>query len=224
MDTIKVAGIKEDQFTDNEVIHKVLNGNKELFEILLRRHNQTLFRAVRSYLKDEDSAMDTMQDTYLKAFEKLDQFQGKSSFATWLVRIGINESLLRLRKSKRNLTFLSDITMEAKNLFKRSDNNNMSPEKKIIQKETREMIEHAVDQLPEPYRIVYMLREIEDMDLEEIAECLGITYSNVKVRLYRAKSMLKKELNQLSPGQNIFEFGNEKCDRLVDEVMKKILG
>lgn len=224
MDTIKVAGIKEDQFTDNEVIHKVLNGNKELFEILLRRHNQTLFRAVRSYLKDEDSAMDTMQDTYLKAFEKLDQFQGKSSFATWLVRIGINESLLRLRKSKRNLTFLSDISMEAKNLFKRSDNNNMSPEKKIIQKETREMIEHAVDQLPEPYRIVYMLREIEDMDLEEIAECLGITYSNVKVRLYRAKSMLKKELNQLSPGQNIFEFGNEKCDRLVDEVMKKILG
>lgn len=216
--------MKEDQFTDNEVIHKVLNGNKELFEILLRRHNQTLFRAVRSYLKDEDSAMDTMQDTYLKAFEKLDQFQGKSSFATWLVRIGINESLLRLRKSKRNLTFLSDITMEAKNLFKRSDNNNMSPEKKIIQKETREMIEHAVDQLPEPYRIVYMLREIEDMDLEEIAECLGITYSNVKVRLYRAKSMLKKELNQLSPGQNIFEFGNEKCDRLVDEVMKKILG
>lgn len=216
--------MKEDQFTDNEVIHKVLNGNKELFEILLRRHNQTLFRAVRSYLKDEDSAMDTMQDTYLKAFEKLDQFQGKSSFATWLVRIGINESLLRLRKSERNLTFLSDITMEAKNLFKRSDNNNMSPEKKIIQKETREMIEHAVDQLPEPYRIVYMLREIEDMDLEEIAECLGITYSNVKVRLYRAKSMLKKELNQLSPGQNIFEFGNEKCDRLVDEVMKKILG
>lgn len=216
--------MKEDQFTDNEVIHKVLNGNKELFEILLRRHNQTLFRAVRSYLKDEDSAMDTMQDTYLKAFEKLDQFQGKSSFATWLVRIGINESLLRLRKSKRNLTFLSDITMEAKNLFKRSDNNNMSPEKKIIQKETREMIEHAVDQLPEPYRIVYMLREIEDMDLEEIAECLGITYSNVKVRLYRAKSMLKKELNQLSPCQNIFEFGNEKCDRLVDEVMKKILG
>ena len=223
MDTIKFAGRDSNQLTDDDVICQVLNGDKRFFEILLRRYNQTLFRAVRSYVKDEDTVSDIMQDAYLKAFEKLDQFQGKSSFATWLVRIGINEALQRLRKAKRKLTILEEIKAEAINIFQHTGIYTMNPEKKIIQKETRSLIEHAIDQLPEQYKIVYMLREVEGMESEEVAACLGLTYSNVKVRLYRAKSMLKKRLEELSVPQNVFEFGNEKCDQMVEQVMKKIL-
>lgn len=224
MEALKVANLRTSQLTDDEVIQKVLSGEKELFEILLRRYNQILFRAVRSYLKDEDEVRDTMQDTYLKAFDKLSQFQRKSSFSTWLIRIGINESLLRIRKSRRDHSIFSEIKEEAKNIFQRTGIYKMNPEKRIIQKETRSFIEHAIDQLPEKYRIVYILREVEGISNEEIAACLGLTYSNVKVRLYRAKSLLKKKLSGVSGDSGVFEFGNEKCDSLVEDVMKKILG
>lgn len=224
MEAEKIASLKTSQLTDDEVIQKVLDGEKEFFEILLRRYNQTLYRAIRSYLKEDDTVKDAMQDTYLKAFEKLSQFQRRSSFSTWLIRIGINESLLRLRKSKRSKSFLSGIKDEALNIIQLSGIYNMNPEKKAIQKETRDLIEQAIDDLPEKYKIVYILREVEGIENEEIAACLGLTYSNVKVRLYRAKSLLKKKLSEVSPDSGIFEFGDEKCDKLVENVMKKILG
>lgn len=223
MDSISVANLRTSQLTDEEVIGNVLNGDREQFEILLRRHNQTLFRAVRSYLKDEDEVRDTMQDTYLKAFSKLAQFERKSSFATWLVRIGINEALLRLRKEKRTRSIFTEIKDEAISIFQRTGIYNMNPEKKAIQRETRDMIERAIDQLPEKYRIVYILHDIEGMDNQEIANCLGLTYSNVKVRLSRAKGLLKKNLAGISENRNVFEFGNEKCDKLVEDVMRIIL-
>lgn len=223
MDSIRVANLRTSRLSDEEVISNILNGDREQFEILLRRYNQTLFRAVRSYLKDEDEVRDTMQDTYLKAFSKLAQFEKKSSFVTWLVRIGINEALLRLRKGKKSRFIFTDIKEEVINIFQRPGANNMNPEKKVIQKETLDIIEHAIDQLPEKYRIIYVLREIEGMDNGEIATCLGLTYSNVKVRLHRAKSLLKKKLQDVEGISNVFEFGNEKCDRLVEDVMRIIL-
>ncbi len=224
MDAIKVANLRTSQLTDDEVIQKVLDGEKELFEILMRRYNQTLYRGVRSYLNDEDLVKDVMQDTYLKAFEKLSQFQRKSAFATWLIRIGINEALLRIRNAKRDRSIFTEIKEEAMSIFQRSGIYKMNPEKRIIQKETRGMVEHAIDQLPEKYRVVYVLREVEGIENEEIASCLGLTYSNVKVRLHRAKSLLKKKLQDVENDKNVFGFGNEHCDQLVSYVMNKILG
>ncbi len=206
------------QLSDQTVVERVVNGEKELFEILMRRYNQTLFRVIRSYLKSEETVQDVMQETYLKAYHKLRQFNNDASFSTWLIRIGINESLQLLRKRKRNKVLV--LEDHKKNLLRESDK--MNPEQKAIQKENRQLIEKAVDQLPEKYRVVYVLREFEGMEHLEIADCLQLTESNVKVRFHRAKKMLKETLYVLSSNREGFEFGNEKCDRLVKQVMNRI--
>lgn len=207
---------------DEIVVRRVLGGEKELFEILLRRYNQTLYRVIRGYLHDEDDVEDAMQDTYLKAFDKLQQFQGKSAFSTWLVRIGINEALLRIRRLKQSRSMVlheADVKEEIVNV---SDNIEMTPEKLAIRHETRQLIEKAIDQLPEKFRIIYILKEIEGMKNEEIAHCLEISTPNVKVRLHRARTLLKDTLYRISAGSEIFEFGNSRCDRLVAGVMEKL--
>jgi len=208
---------------DRLIINRILSGEKELFEILLRRNNQTLYRAVRSYLNDADDIRDTMQDAYLKAYEKLEQFRGDAAFSTWLVRIGINEALLRIRKQKRN-SVLSISTTKATqaHISQISDPNQMNPEKQTIHQETRHLIENAIDQLPEKYKVIYILKEVEGMDNRDIAACLALSDSNVKVRLHRAKNLLKETLLSLSGNTPVFEFGNEHCDRIVDFVMKHI--
>jgi RNA polymerase sigma factor (sigma-70 family) len=208
---------------DNLVIKRVLSGEKELFEILLRRYNQTLFRVIRSYLKDEDDVQDAMQEAYLKAYDKLQQFKGDSSFSTWLIRIGINEALLRIRSLKKTRSLYNDEDdLQAEKIIQIPDSLKMNPEKKLINKEVKTLIEQAVDQLPSKYKTIYILKEIEGMDNEEIANALDLSSSNVKVRLHRAKELLKDALYVLSTDTEIFEFGKSKCDRLIDLVMKRI--
>ena len=207
---------------DEIVVRRVLSGEKELFEILLRRYNQTLYRVIRGYLHDEDDVEDAMQDTYLKAFDKLQQFQGKSAFSTWLVRIGINEALLRIRRLKQSRSMVLHEADAKEEIVNVSDNIEMTPEKLAIHHETRQLIEKAIDQLPEKFRVIYILKEIEGMKNEEIAHCLEISTPNVKVRLHRARTLLKDSLYRISADSEIFEFGNRRCDRLVEGVMEKL--
>lgn len=207
---------------DEIVVRRVLSGEKELFEILLRRYNQTLYRVIRGYLHDEDDVEDAMQDTYLKAFDKLQQFQGKSAFSTWLVRIGINEALLRIRRLKQSRSMVLHEADAKEEIVNVSDNIEMTPEKLAIHHETRQLIEKAIDQLPEKFRVIYILKEIEGMKNEEIAHCLEISTPNVKVRLHRARTLLKDSLYRISADSEIFEFGNSRCDRLVEGVMEKL--
>lgn len=215
MEAIRLSGYDSSKMTDTVVIRRILGGEKELFEILLRRYNQTLYRAVRGYLRDEDAINDAMQDAYLKAYSKLEQFRGDAAFSTWLVRIGINEALLRIRQQKKS--------QELDTIIQLPDTHQMNPEKQTIQLETRQLIEKAIDQLSEKYRVIYILREIEGMSNSAIASCLGLSDSNVKVRLHRAKQLLKEALLKLSADATLFEFGNTRCDRIVDEVMRRIL-
>lgn len=219
MEAIKKSEFKSSQVPDEKVVQRVLEGEKELFEILMRRYNQTLYRAVRSYLKAESDVEDTMQDSYLKAYQKLYQFKGDAAFSTWLVRIGINEALQRLRKQKRDQEVIVD---ENESIIKIADKNDMNPEKKAISREKQQLIEKAIDRLPEKYRAIYMLREVEGMKNAEISECLELTESNVKVRFHRARNLLKENLYELSSDTEIFEFGNAKCDRLVERVMERL--
>ncbi|MBS1569944.1 MAG: RNA polymerase sigma factor [Bacteroidetes bacterium] len=205
---------------DMEVVSRVLQGEKGLYEILMRRYNQTLFRAVRSYLSDEDDVRDAMQETYLKAFAKLDQFKGNSAFSTWLVRIGINEALQQLRK--RRLMRVHPGVISADQLEQVSDPGQMNPEQHTIQGEHRRLLEQAIDRLPESYRAVYMLREVEGMGVADTAACLGLGESNVKVRLHRAKDMLKDLVWSLHARGPAFEFGNSHCDRMVEWVLARI--
>lgn len=202
---------------DYVVVEKVLQGETELFEILMRRYNELLFRTIRSYI-DVD-VEDTMQDAYIKAYQKLYQFKNEAKFSTWLVRIGINEALQRKRKSTRYRTL--DITQES-SIIQIPDTAAMDPENRTIQKESLVYIEKAIDALPSKYKIIYILKEVEGMDISEIAKSLELTKSNVKVRLHRARKMMKEFLLKSTNTQSIFEFGNHKCDRLVDKVMNEI--
>jgi RNA polymerase sigma-70 factor (ECF subfamily) len=201
------------------VVEKILAGDTELFEILLRRYNQMLFRTIRSYMDRPSDIDDVMQDTYVKAFQKLYQFKNDALFSTWLIRIGINEVLQRKRRSKRYLAV--DIDDET-GVAQIADTSIMNPERKTMHSESVHIVEMAVDQLPEKYKIVYMLKEIEDLGITEISASLGLSTSNVKVRLHRARTMMKDAIFKISNTKDVFEFGNSKCDRLVTEVMLKI--
>lgn len=223
MERLSSLLLQQPDLTDENVVGRILNGEKALFEILMLRYNQRLFRVIRGYLNDKEEARDVTQNTYLKAYENLASFRGGSSFSTWLIKIGINEALMRLRKLKRKLEYASPLKNDDDSSTSYLNTGTMNPEQKAIQHETRQLIEQAVDNLPEKYRIVYVLREVEGIGIEEAAATLGISESNVKVRLFRAKELLQKNLVTLSEDVNIYEFGGKRCDLLREEVMKKIL-
>ncbi|MEO6820027.1 MAG: RNA polymerase sigma factor [Ginsengibacter sp.] len=207
---------------ETEVIQRILGGEKELYEILVRRNNQKLYRAVRSYLKDEAEIEDIMQNSYIKAFVKLYQFKLESTFSTWLIRIAINESLARL-KEKEKMHYLDLQSENTRNLIMEiPDDNQLNPQAKMIRNEAKQLLEKAIDQLDTKYRAVYVFREVEEMSMKEIAEIMDLTVSNVKVRLYRAKDMLKDKLFEISNEKNVFEFGFSRCDRITEHVMKNI--
>ncbi|APY12549.1 RNA polymerase subunit sigma-24 [Seonamhaeicola sp. S2-3] len=201
------------------IIEKVLNGETELFEILMRRNNELLFRTIRSYIDLESDVEDVMQDTYIKAFEKLYQFKNDAMFSTWLIRIGINEAL----QGKRRASKIKTIALQQdENILQIEDKNIMTPEHKTMYKESSCFMEKAIDTLPEKYKIVYMLKEVEGLAITEISKCLDLSNSNVKVRLHRARTMLKDSILNLTDYTNIFEFGNSRCDRIVVNVMEYI--
>lgn len=205
--------------TDHDVVTRVRNGETGLFEILMRRYNQRLFRILRGYLRDEEEVRDAMQNTYLKAFDKLHQFHGDASFSTWLIRIGINESLMRLKELKKGRAVF--IQPGETTPFDVVDKQ-MNPEKIIMQRETTVLLEKAIDNLPRKYRVVYVLKEVEGVSNQVVCEMLGLSESNLRVRLHRAKAILKDNLFSLSSNTGIFEFGDKRCDQLVLSVMMRI--
>lgn len=211
--------IIQGRITDEIVIQRILSGEIELFEILLRRNNQILYRTIRSYLNNQSEIDDVMQETYIKAFQKLYQFNNNSLFSTWLIRIGINEALQKNRKQLKIKSVTT--TIEEKN-HQIPDSSSMNQESKIIQMESFNFIEKALDKVPEKYRIVFMLKEIEGMEITEISKCLAISNNNVKVRLHRGRSIMKDILLGLASKSELFEFGNSRCDQIVEKVMKII--
>jgi len=221
MEALRINDYATCKLEDKAVVSRILAGEKALFEILLRRYNQRLYRVVRSYLKDEDEVRDAMQNTYLNAFDKLYQFHGDAAFSTWLIRIGINEALLRLKQMKkhREVSF-TPVGMDEEKAAQIPDRNN--PERIVIRGEAQALLETAIDNLPEKYRIVYVLKEVEGLPSSEVIDALGLSDANVKVRLHRAKALLKESLYKLSVTSEIFEFGNSRCDALVSDVMKAI--
>ncbi|MGM5470014.1 RNA polymerase sigma factor [Flavobacteriaceae bacterium LMO-SS05] len=223
MEAIQINDFNNHKINEEEVIKRILAGEKELYEILVRRNNQKLYRVIRSYLKDEANIEDTMQNTYVKAYTKLHQFKLQSTFSTWLIRIGINESLA-LIKEKGKLFHLNEQsnTITGKTVLEIPDTKNLNPHDKMIRNEAKHLLENAIDQLDSKYKVVYMLKEIEELSLKEIAVALDLTVSNVKVRLHRAKDMLKEKLFEISNDKNVFEFGFSRCDRITESVMKTL--
>ncbi len=223
MKAFKIGDYRDYKISDSDVVNRILSGEKELYEILLRRNNQTLYRVIRSYLKEPEDVEDIMQNTYLKAYEKLHQFKHTAKFSTWLIRIGINEALARLKVKGRFFTLhkSNDDSIRA-NILEIPDANQMNPEKKVISQEAKQMLENAIDKLDIKYKNVYVLREIEGMSIAEVSDCLKLSTSNVKVRLHRAKVKIKENLYESTSKKELFEFGLSKCDNLVEKVMKVI--
>lgn len=223
MEAINIHNHTQNKINESEIIQRVLSGEKELYEILVRRNNQKLYRVVRSYLKDEAEIEDIMQNSYINAFTKLYQFKLEASFSTWLIRIGINESLARL-KEKGKIYHLNELSSKfsTNTILEIPDKRQLNPQDRMIRKEAKELLENAIDHLDIKYKIVYMMKEVEEMSLKEIAVALDLTLSNVKVRLHRAKEMLKDELFELSSEKAIFEFGFGRCDRITEHVMNNI--
>lgn len=212
--------IKNDS-SDFDVIQKIINGEKDLYELLMRRNNQRLYRVIRGYITIEDDILDVMQNSYLKAYENLHKFRKEASFNTWLIRIGINEALARLNKEQKHLK--DSFGPETIKIISISEKVKSNPENIMIENETKELLERAILELAPNYKIPYILKEIEGLSIEEIADSIGISESNVKVRIHRAKSQLKDSLFSYTNSMEVFEFGSSKCDCLVSSIMGRIV-
>ena len=202
--------------SDEEVVARVRAGDTPLFELLMRRHNQRLYRAVRSILRDEAEVEDVLQEAYVSAFTHLDQFKGHARFSTWLARIAVHEALHR-SKHKRRFTDLEDIG-------DRLESPDAGPERRAFHGELRQILEAAIDRVPEGYRTVFMLREVEGLSTADTAACLSIPEETVKTRLHRARQQLRRQLDQAlgTAVKEAFAFGSERCDRLVTAVLRRL--
>jgi RNA polymerase sigma-70 factor (ECF subfamily) len=209
--------------TDEEVVARVLAGDTALYEVVMRRYNQRLFRITRSILPDDDEAEDVMQDAYVRAYASLAQFAGRAKFSTWLSKIAIYEALSRLRNRKREqqLPVSPDQADQGIEAVKSSEPN---PEQQTLNREAASYLERAIDTLPDIYRSVFVLREVETMSTAETASCLDLTEETVKVRLLRARQALRQELyaQARATGSQAFTFMGMRCDRVVRNVFTKL--
>jgi RNA polymerase sigma factor (sigma-70 family) len=214
-----VRKIPKTSTDDGEIIRSVLSGKKNDYEFIMRRYNERLYRIGISILKDENDVEDVMQETYIKSYKKLKSFKHQSKFSTWLTRIMINESLAKLKYKKR---FEELAESEAEEKTPSYFTHTETPEKQFLQKEMNSIIENAIKSLPQKYQTVFMMREIENMNVNETAQSLNITNENVKIRLHRAKELLKTNIIDASGTPEIFPFLQIRCDRVVSFVLQNI--
>jgi RNA polymerase sigma-70 factor, ECF subfamily len=209
--------------SDEEVVARVRGGDIALYEVLMRRHNQRLFRIARAILRDNDEAEDVVQDAYVRAYASLHQFAGKAKFSTWLAKIAVHEALARSRKRKRreDVPVGVDHESQSMDIMKSAD---PDPEQQTLRHETLSFLEQAVDRLPGMYRSVFVLREVENMSTAETASCIDLTEEAVKVRLLRARQTLRQELYALAgaTSSQAFQFLGWRCDRVVRRVFDRL--
>ena len=205
--------------TDEEVVSRVLAGDTALYEVLMRRHNQTVYRAARAILRDDGEAEDVMQEAYVKAYAHLAQFDGRAKFSTWLIRIAIYEALLRAKRLARYEPLddrAEDTLMPTAPL--------PDPEHQAFGGELRALIESAIETLGDGYREVFMLRQVEGLSTAETADVLGVSEDVVKTRLTRARHSMQQDLLERAGAATVeaFTFGNTRCDRVVAAVLARI--
>lgn len=202
--------------TDEAVVARVLDGARESFEVLMRRHNQRVFRAARAVLRDDAEAEDVVQDAWVRAYTHLRQFSGRASFATWLTRIAIHEALARRRRRVRS-TSLGDHAETLPAAVR-------PPEDEVGARQVAAAIEAAIDALPTRYRVAFVLRDLQGLGTAETAACLAVPEATVKTRLHRARNLLRTRLDAALDvsTDGVFAFAGRRCDRIVAAVMERI--
>jgi RNA polymerase sigma-70 factor (ECF subfamily) len=215
---------------DLVLAQRIVRHNQAAFEILMRRYNAKLFRVARAILKSDADAEDALQEAYLAAYRGLDRFEGSAQLSTWLTRIVINQALGRLRSRKREdivVQLAGDLSrphhLQEQMVERRSTE---SPEQAALRAQLRGLLEQKIDALPLIFRTVYMMREVEDMSVEETAECLSIPAATVRSRLHRARAQLRESLSleMDSTLADVFPFGGARCDRIVAGVLGRLEG
>ena len=217
------AAVQDGELPDDAVIEQVLGGNTALFELLMRRYNERVYRAARCIVRDEQEAEDVMQQAYVNAFAHLRQFNGSARFSTWLTRIAVNEALARLRRRGRYEAFDEDSSNVEPFMSHRPAEN---PERQAFAHELRDLLEWAIDRLPNGMREVFVLREVEGLTTLEVAGCLAVSEDVVKTRLSRGRAVLRRLLMERTgaAAPEAFRFHRPRCDRVVAAVLERIAG
>ena len=220
------AASLSDETSDNELAAHAAAGNAVAFELIMRRHNRLLFRTARSVLRSDAETEDAVQDAYLNAWRALASFRADAKLSTWLVRIVLNESLKRVRRRASNVVMFDsgappgdgqpEASMEA--------DHDQQPDLAASRAEARRLMEARIDELPELFRTVFMLRAVEEMTVEEVSAALGIPEATVRTRHFRARGLLRESLAQDIDGaeREIFSFDGERCDRIVANVLARM--
>lgn len=215
--TTQTASTPREDGSDLDAVRAVLDGDRGSFAVLVRRHNQAMFRACRAVLSHDSDAEDAVQTAWINAYRALSTFRADSTFRTWVVRIAVNEASHRLRQRRRLAPVpVEEITMA----------NNASPEADLQTTELGRLLEHQIDQLPEGLRAVLVLRDVIELDTAETAKCLGIGEDNVRVRLHRARQSLAASLSALATEHaalDVWRFDGERCARVLAHVMREIM-
>jgi RNA polymerase sigma factor (sigma-70 family) len=204
---------------DADLVRRIGLNDQAAFEMLMRQHNGRLFRVARAILKDDAEAEDALQDAYLDAFRHISAFRGDSQLSTWLVRIVANHALMRLRRQKRERIVVPFTPFTPGNAEDRGE----SPTAATLRAETRRILERRIDELPVAFRTVFILREVEEMSVEQTSEALGIPAATVRSRLFRARALLRAALARdmdMATG-DVFGFAGSRCDRIVAAVLAR---
>jgi RNA polymerase sigma-70 factor, ECF subfamily len=214
---------------DAELVGRIAGHDQAALEVLMRRHNGKLFRVARAILKDDAEAEDALQDAYLDAYRHLDDFRGGARLSTWLTRIVINQALMRLRKHRRDRIVVpfgdGRATEPDQAEADMADERSESPPSATLRAEIRRALERRIDELPTAFRTVFVMREVEDMTVDEPAECLSIPAATVRTRLFRARALLREALvrDMDMATVDVFGFAGERCDRIVAGVLARAL-
>ena len=199
---------------DLEVVQRILDGEPHLFELLMRRHNQRVYRVARAFVRDAAEAEDVMQEAYVRAYQALADFAGRARFSTWLVRITVHEAMARRRRRRDGVPDAVEQLMDGAH----------GPDEAAISAEVRRLLENAIARLDEPFRVVFVLRAIEQLPVADVAECLQLDESTVKTRYFRARATLQGLLAQhadaLAP--HLYDFQLQRCDRVVRNVLQRL--
>jgi len=211
--------ISFEKFSETELIERISSGEKALYEIIVRRFNPYLYKVGRSYNYNHEDTQDLMQETFIDAYKNLLQFEGRADFKTWIIRIMLNNCYRKKSKSSFKNEIGQNISDHSKPMFTNAHNDT---EKMIQNRELGNIIENALLKIPFDYRMVFSLREISGLNISETSNLLNISEANVKVRLNRAKTMLRTEIEKTYSAGELFEFNLIYCDAMVENVMKKI--
>jgi RNA polymerase sigma-70 factor (ECF subfamily) len=223
---VKCFAVPPSSLSDDEIVKRIKQGDVDAYASIMRRYNQRMYRIARSIVTDDAAAMDIVQEAHIKAYTKLDSYRGETNFFAWLAAITRNEALMFIRKYKREVSMQDDKMQFFENTDSENQNTDFDtlPDALIENKEIKNLINKNLDKLPENFRTVFVLRAVEQLSVRETAQILDIKEETVKTRFFRAKKLLRGQIQTYLDelGINVYEFGGYHCDIIVHNVMEEI--